>query len=570
MILFAFKQRRRIDNVMEKLESPQMEPNWTWRERDAALEAGRDNILALVDGLQAQIDEMRQLAAAMTDEMAALVPIQSLPDEIVFLIFRHAYEHHFPHCRLHSGQLKDSPVVITHVCRRWRRLALDLSHIWSCIHITMDQPPQYQHALAAFLDRSRQQPLSIMFLSHSDAFVREHAIETVRHEVYQRIYAAHLHACWDLLLLQHDRWKHCGVYCSQDDSMRYILQHLRDRTFPALEYLIFFLEHDSEPENLGHTLDITAPVLKSFRISGGPTITMTPLSLYTHLTELVLDGNCLLSDFPYTQLMATLAETAATLEVLVLIDLDVYIDYALEIGAGGETTYAPIPWRCLRSLYIQTLWEMWAEAPQSLRGQQTILRRLLMRASQLETLYLFNHVGLPKHLEEGSLVLPALRALWCIDAMDFYSASGLVASLDIWRHFVKSFPSIEAFHIADQHTLSELADVLQEADIAGSVVWPGLRTLTFRVTDLKDLGHISPFFAYRTSTGHPLENYTIGLHMPSSSMRNARNRNRHTVGELQPFPLLHSNMLACWDGEVERPRFLPWNDSLLFYDQFNL
>jgi hypothetical protein len=128
------------------------------------LEADR----ARVADLEAQILHLeRSLSASGEEKILAQerldsykYPVLTLPNEIVSNIFVHflpAYPHYPPL----TGLL--SPTLLTHICRRWREMALGTPALWSAIslHIRCIPLEQKAHIFDLWLKRSRFCPLSL-------------------------------------------------------------------------------------------------------------------------------------------------------------------------------------------------------------------------------------------------------------------------------------------------------------------------------------------------------------------------------------------------------------------------
>jgi len=101
------------------------------------------------------IDAAKHLILSMLTHRNMLVPISFLPAEILarifhFVVFSESVQPYFP-------TLKLSCVYFTHVCRRWRQVALDDSTLWT--HFS--DYPQNSEWIAEQLSRARNAPLVI-------------------------------------------------------------------------------------------------------------------------------------------------------------------------------------------------------------------------------------------------------------------------------------------------------------------------------------------------------------------------------------------------------------------------
>lgn len=88
----------------------------------------------------------------------AKVTLDSLPPELLIQVFLHAtfVDKRQPYWYLNPS-LEWSPVAISHVCRRWRSLALGTSSLWATIF------PRNSSALLVFLKRSSHQDVGLVW-----------------------------------------------------------------------------------------------------------------------------------------------------------------------------------------------------------------------------------------------------------------------------------------------------------------------------------------------------------------------------------------------------------------------
>ena len=109
----------------------------------------------------------RQLQLALTRAKTLHSPSNKLPDEVLELIFelgRPQYDDFLP-CWPSDRMLREC-LSFTHICRRWRRVALGLPLLWSTIDLCHDRSLL---AARAFLERSGDRPLTV-FYSMPDMF----------------------------------------------------------------------------------------------------------------------------------------------------------------------------------------------------------------------------------------------------------------------------------------------------------------------------------------------------------------------------------------------------------------
>ncbi|KAJ7841560.1 hypothetical protein B0H13DRAFT_144336, partial [Mycena leptocephala] len=130
-----------------------------------SLEADRTR----VTDLEAQISHLeRSLSALREEKMLAqerldsyTYPVLALPNEIVSEIFMH-FLPTYPLFPPLIGIL--SPTILTHICRRWREIALSNPALWSVLSYDDDIPSDLKgHIFDIWLNRSRDCSLSLQF-----------------------------------------------------------------------------------------------------------------------------------------------------------------------------------------------------------------------------------------------------------------------------------------------------------------------------------------------------------------------------------------------------------------------
>ncbi|KAJ7074667.1 hypothetical protein C8F01DRAFT_1101414 [Mycena amicta] len=130
-------------------------------------------IEAQIHLLAAEKDALRRRLDSYT------YPVLMLPNEITSEIFRKSLPD-YPHAPPPSGP--GSPMVLTHVCRHWREIALSMPVLWRAI--SMDATADL---ISCWLERSGRKPLSIQISNMLDA------VETSR---------------FASLVPHHARWEH--------------------------------------------------------------------------------------------------------------------------------------------------------------------------------------------------------------------------------------------------------------------------------------------------------------------------------------------------------------------------
>ncbi|KAJ3828651.1 hypothetical protein EV361DRAFT_387764 [Lentinula raphanica] len=100
---------------------------------------------------------------------ALMSPIRQIPDEVLGEIFVHC----LPTDRNAIRSLDEAPLILTTICRDWRRVALNTHRLWSSLHIFL--PPDLSHqamsrrmtGVRMWLGRSGTLPLSISLHTRS-------------------------------------------------------------------------------------------------------------------------------------------------------------------------------------------------------------------------------------------------------------------------------------------------------------------------------------------------------------------------------------------------------------------
>ncbi|TDL22601.1 hypothetical protein BD410DRAFT_788415 [Rickenella mellea] len=105
-----------------------------------------------VAAIDVEIHAMEQSLATLKSRRNSFCSVNKLPPEIITCIF----------LRL---QMRESSLWlhITHVCRRWRHIALDSPSLWTSISLSQYRPNE----LAAFLKRSKCSPLTVSLRASS-------------------------------------------------------------------------------------------------------------------------------------------------------------------------------------------------------------------------------------------------------------------------------------------------------------------------------------------------------------------------------------------------------------------
>ncbi|THV07968.1 hypothetical protein K435DRAFT_833261 [Dendrothele bispora CBS 962.96] len=226
-----------------------------------------------IERMNAQINRLQSMLTSITLKRDALrskvFALRSssallLPTELWQLVFRLCLDV-FPVISTSSTNLP--PILLTHVCRRWRSIALDTPDLWSSLHIVIPKPSSFllaskcegiRSATDAFLDRSRDAPLSISLKARDYS---GQAPGESPHEVEQIL------AC---ILPHSKRWKHLKFRMPFSWLVTEATVELSSQDLPLLETVLM---DDGYPPFL-----IGAPSLRqlSLEITAMQTVTLVP------------------------------------------------------------------------------------------------------------------------------------------------------------------------------------------------------------------------------------------------------------------------------------------------------
>ncbi|KAJ7148421.1 hypothetical protein C8R43DRAFT_1194563, partial [Mycena crocata] len=150
-------------------------------------------------------------------------PVLTLPNEITSEIFIHSLPP-YPECPPMTGN--SSPTHLTHICRRWRDIALTTPTLWRAIKLddAIHDKGGAQEALEAWLSRSGSCPLSI-YVNVNDA------------PLHEAIQSLNVHrARWEYLHLRDVSSETVSFLCGATSSLRYLLITLNDTPSPPVRF----------------------------------------------------------------------------------------------------------------------------------------------------------------------------------------------------------------------------------------------------------------------------------------------------------------------------------------------
>ena len=127
-------------------------------DRLARLNITRSSLESRRADLLQQLDELDRSLKQNGVERAEFAPVNIIPEEILRRIFDFIYVACTPHDAPYV-QSKCDPLPLTYVCRRWRRTAIALTTIWTCLHLD-----RRVELFNLFAKRSMGRPLHIVHM----------------------------------------------------------------------------------------------------------------------------------------------------------------------------------------------------------------------------------------------------------------------------------------------------------------------------------------------------------------------------------------------------------------------
>ncbi|TRM58493.1 hypothetical protein BD626DRAFT_633986 [Schizophyllum amplum] len=187
----------------------------------------------IIDDMQRLKDAMdleaQELEREMRELEMQLVPANWLPNEILSRIFVMVNEYDLDTIVEAPNTDANQPVILSHVCSRWRQLALAQRELWNLIHLRAARyrgPLGLRHALSAYVERSGGLPLDVVFVAppHMEAIVEVRLINRLI----------------ELVNKPRSQMKSLVVRCENELAMTDVFQKLdlRSADFrPSLEHL---------------------------------------------------------------------------------------------------------------------------------------------------------------------------------------------------------------------------------------------------------------------------------------------------------------------------------------------
>ncbi|KAJ7732351.1 hypothetical protein DFH07DRAFT_846572 [Mycena maculata] len=181
----------------------------------------RDKNAVKIAHLKAELDKLAQKEENLTEfidaHLALVSPARRLPHDILAEIFTW--------CFPSNGQARidpeDAPLLITHICREWRNLALSLPRLWASLHIELSGyhlQARIDEGVEYWLARSADLPLSI-------------SLKIPTHSLRTSV------PLLDALMKYSHRWEHVRFVLPSFESYRH-LRHLSPPNVPMLKTVV--------------------------------------------------------------------------------------------------------------------------------------------------------------------------------------------------------------------------------------------------------------------------------------------------------------------------------------------
>jgi len=192
--------------------------------------------------LQVSLRSITQTRNDLISEIVSSGSFPSILDELPVEILQHIFRlclKAYP--TIYSSE---APILLTHICRKWRSIALDTPDLWSTLHIVIpeagysfDQLPsrcdRIQQGMQVFLDRSRSMPLTLSMFSQNIDRSQDDAVEISR--------------AFELLVSHCTRWKSLVLRVPSQSQLA-VFQMLNEKDLQLLESLLLWSPPDSDSE----------------------------------------------------------------------------------------------------------------------------------------------------------------------------------------------------------------------------------------------------------------------------------------------------------------------------------
>lgn len=406
-------------------------------------------------------------------------PVLSLPVEVTSLVFRYlmgsddqllAEETHFP-SSLNSRRPKYvtllMEVILSHVCRLWRSIALDLPTLWTTYryHSCIFYPPGPSlHRLEAYLERSTSHLVDLKFdfriaqgSSHYDCGSRLQMLAKIMSHV--------------------TRWRRVFIITDKNTPILDLLDNFKTASAPNLEH--FALRTGSYSATTRQIQDLQPVLFKG----GAPKLSSVAVDYLNHLVLSPMSNiTTLRIEQPKLHTKWELLSSEAFISILLIPTLT---NLSL-VGDIGVLVYVEdfediIPMRSLKHLRLADSWSMSMILP-------------YLRAPLLETLIIRNWLPEGFPTPDYNYSFPSLHTLSFEQSLDF-EYPDLVSWDEIFIPL--SILTKHAVYIAFSHFSS-----LKHAFLfpCHKAYWPDLQVINFNV---KYSTRIDDYLRFATARASP-------------------------------------------------------------------
>ncbi|KAI0826280.1 hypothetical protein BC629DRAFT_67681 [Irpex lacteus] len=328
-----------------------------------SLEDSRTTILEQLADLDIRIRAVRA-------ERAAVAPLNALPDDVMRLILEEACVHPFAGCRLSRCYEKDQAIVVSHVCRRWRQLAVSTPSIWRCIHVTAPGPPVYNEIVQLFLSRSAELPLSLVLV----CLFPNPRSNKYSHLRLRSILEGGVLRCWHRLCGASRRWSSLIILCNTTPLLDVLQEQLGALQLSCLQTLYVYFQASGVPR-VGLCEEWTTPALTSVGAFNIPISISNPV--FRNLEKLILHERDL--DLDYLAMISYAAPRLTTLTLRDIVfessdepetpgddDRTVLLPSLRQLTMARSNIDDVLP--ALKTPLLEMLWLHWPPPPIYIRG----------------------------------------------------------------------------------------------------------------------------------------------------------------------------------------------------------
>ena len=429
--------------------------------------------------LNEQLNDINMKIVEVQSEYGAIYnrrcPVLQLPVEVTCLIFEHSQ---LP--TVVDEEEEEEPqylmeVVVSHVCRRWRKIALGYPKLWTRFYYEADEdhrgPPSVPlDRFEAYMVRSATQPLRLWF-----DFGQDSSNEKLDHALVNKA-------------IDHvRRWKYFVLFSAQMSFFSNHVPRLSHVSAPFLEYLVLRCnaeDYDDEIEELEPeecmSLDSTimmngTPKLTFLMLDGTSMFCVPPLS---NVTTLRLEKGDQMGHCVSTSIFVVLL-SLPSLEHLSLVG-DVF----------------SMPEDMVQLIYMPNLKRLRVANLDAVAFSGILAS---IRAPRLETFIIHtcaSLIGLT--LQHEPYAYPALRNLWVIESL---------METTVAAHFVKLTSQATDVFISQENLDEGFFNNLIYELPATQEIWPRLKTLK---CEIEGYTAIDPYLTFAKS--RPEKSFTFILH----------------------------------------------------------